>query len=135
MADNETHRTFEDILAQADGELGELCVHLRKMITGLHKQFVEIVWPTQKIVSYGVGPKKMTEHYAYIAVFKARVNLGFYHGATLPDPEGLLEGTGKSLRHGQAGRPRGVQAQGREGSGPRRDRRAQGCVRLGRDSG
>lgn len=103
MADNETHGTFEDILAQADGELGELCVHLRKMITGLHKQFVEIAWPTQKIVSYGVGPKKMTEHYAYIAVFKARVNLGFYHGASLPDPEGLLEGTGKSLRHVKLG--------------------------------
>ena len=27
------------------------------------------------------------------------VNLAFSHGVELPDPEGLLEGTGKSMRH------------------------------------
>ena len=27
------------------------------------------------------------------------MNLGFYHGAMLPDPDGLLDGTGKRLRH------------------------------------
>jgi hypothetical protein len=27
------------------------------------------------------------------------VNLGFYQGANLSDPNGLLEGTGKMLRH------------------------------------
>ena len=41
----------------------------------------------------------MSEHYAYIAVHAAHVNLGFYHGAGLKDPAGLLEGTGKRLRH------------------------------------
>jgi len=41
----------------------------------------------------------MTEHYAYLGLQRAHVNLGFYHGAALPDPAGLLEGTGKSLRH------------------------------------
>jgi len=41
----------------------------------------------------------MTEHYAYIAVLGGHVNLGFYHGASLPDPAGLLEGSGKKLRH------------------------------------
>jgi hypothetical protein len=65
----------------------------------LHKEFVEIVWPRQKIASYGVGPKKMSEHYAYISVQSSHVNLGFYHGASLADPDGLLEGTGKGLRH------------------------------------
>tara|TARA_R110002096_G_scaffold12946_5_gene46033 strand:- start:1329 stop:1718 length:390 start_codon:yes stop_codon:yes gene_type:complete len=99
MAANETHGTFDDILAVADGELGAMCTFLRKLIASLHKPFVEIAWPRQKIVSYGVGPKKLTEHYVYIAVLKARVNLGFYHGASLPDPDGLLEGTGKNLRH------------------------------------
>ena len=36
---------------------------------------------------------------AYIGVQKSHVNLGFYHGASLNDPGGLLEGTGKKLRH------------------------------------
>lgn len=41
----------------------------------------------------------MTEHYAYIGVQKSHVNLGFYYGASLADADGLLEGTGKKLRH------------------------------------
>ena len=97
---NETHGSFEDILVAANGEpLASMCVTLRKLITTLHKQYVEIAWAKQSIASYGVGPKKMTEHYVYIAVFTSHLNLGFYQGGSLPDPLGLLEGTGKNLRH------------------------------------
>lgn len=35
----------------------------------------------------------------YIAPLKNGVNLGFYRGARLPDPDQLLGGTGKGLRH------------------------------------
>lgn len=37
--------------------------------------------------------------FAYINVLKAHVNVGFFHGAELPDPACLLEGTGKRMRH------------------------------------
>lgn len=37
--------------------------------------------------------------FAYVGAFKAHVNVGFFHGTSLPDPAGLLEGTGKSMRH------------------------------------
>ncbi len=37
--------------------------------------------------------------FAYVDVFKAHVNVGFFHGAELADPDGLLEGTGKFMRH------------------------------------
>jgi hypothetical protein len=37
--------------------------------------------------------------FAYVGVFKAHVNVGFFHGAALPDPAGLLEGTGRYMRH------------------------------------
>ena len=52
-----------------------------------------------RAATFGVGPKKMSEGYCYVMPLKERVNLGFYQGASLPDPQGLLEGTGKSLRH------------------------------------
>ncbi|MGH8225653.1 MAG: hypothetical protein ACRER1_05840 [Gammaproteobacteria bacterium] len=99
MATNETHGTFDDILATAKPELRVVCEALRRQITSLHGDLVEVVWPNQRIASFGVGPKKMTEHYAYIGVQNSHVNLGFYHGASLPDPQGILEGTGKKLRH------------------------------------
>ena len=37
--------------------------------------------------------------FAYVNAFKAHVNVGFFRGAELADPEGLLEGTGKFMRH------------------------------------
>ncbi len=37
--------------------------------------------------------------FAYVNAFTAHVNVGFFHGASLPDPAGLLEGTGKYMRH------------------------------------
>ena len=37
--------------------------------------------------------------FAYVGSFKAHVNVGFFHGASLPDPENLLEGGGKYMRH------------------------------------
>ena len=37
--------------------------------------------------------------FAYVGVFRAHVNVGFFQGASLPDPAGLLEGSGKYMRH------------------------------------
>jgi len=37
--------------------------------------------------------------FAYVAAFSAHVNVGFFQGASLPDPAGLLQGTGKRMRH------------------------------------
>lgn len=37
--------------------------------------------------------------FGYVNAFSGHVNVGFFHGATLVDPAGLLEGTGKWMRH------------------------------------
>jgi hypothetical protein len=37
--------------------------------------------------------------FAYVDAFSAHVNVGFFHGASLADPAGLLEGTGRYMRH------------------------------------
>jgi hypothetical protein len=37
--------------------------------------------------------------FAYVDVFKSRTNVGFFYGAHLDDPAGLLEGAGKNMRH------------------------------------
>ena len=48
--------------------------------------------------------------FAYVCAFTAHVNVGFFRGAELPDPHGLLEGTGKVMRHVKAGPDRDVDA-------------------------
>jgi hypothetical protein len=37
--------------------------------------------------------------FAYVNVFRAHVNVGFFLGAELADPEGLLRGNGRRMRH------------------------------------
>ena len=37
--------------------------------------------------------------FGYVNAFKDHVNVGFFRGAELPDANGLLEGTGKFMRH------------------------------------
>ena len=37
--------------------------------------------------------------FGYVNVFTSHVNVGFFHGASLPDPAHLLEGSGKRMRH------------------------------------
>ena len=37
--------------------------------------------------------------FGYVNVFNSHVNVGFFHGAALPDPAHLLQGTGKFMRH------------------------------------
>ncbi len=37
--------------------------------------------------------------FAYVGAYTAHINIGFFHGAFLPDPLGLLQGNGKRMRH------------------------------------
>jgi hypothetical protein len=37
--------------------------------------------------------------FGYVNAFTSHVNVGFFYGAELPDPAGLLEGNGKRMRH------------------------------------
>jgi hypothetical protein len=99
MADSETLGTFDQIIEGCDPPIAAIASALKARITAMHRDHVELVWPRMGIASYGIGPRKMSEHYAYIAPQTKYVNLGFYQGAALKDPTGLLEGAGKNLRH------------------------------------
>lgn len=105
----ETHGTFEEAIAQGNPQLQELARRLRALIAAIYPQAVEVPWPKQQITGYGIGPRKMTEHFCYIGVHKAHVNLGFYYGVELPDPAGLLEGTGQTMRHIKIKQPQQIE--------------------------
>ncbi|XAM00008.1 DUF1801 domain-containing protein [Phycisphaeraceae bacterium D3-23] len=62
------------------------------------KQAHVSVKPGWRCVAFGTGPK-MGEMVCAVIPHKAHVNLQLMQGASLADPEGLLEGTGKAVRH------------------------------------
>jgi hypothetical protein len=86
-------------LARTTDEARAIADTVRALVRSLDRDVVEVVWPHQGTVGWGIGPRKMSEHYAYLAVHPTHVNLGFYRGASLPDPAHLLDGEGKAMRH------------------------------------
>jgi hypothetical protein len=91
--------TFDELLAGVEPDLAAIARRLRAIIRTVDANAVETVRLGDNAATYGVGPKKMTDGYAYIMPMRGYINLGFYQGALLSDPKRLLEGTGKGLRH------------------------------------
>ncbi len=91
--------TFEDVIAGKSPDIQEISHAMRTMLADIMPGITEVPRGQQKIAGYGVGEKKLSGNFAYIAPFKKHVNLGFMYGADLDDPASLLEGTGKEIRH------------------------------------
>jgi hypothetical protein len=82
-----------------------LALASRALILDVFPRAVEVVWAQQRTAGYGTGPKKMTEQFCWLAPFSKHVVFGFYYATELPDPAGLLEGTGRLMRHVKIRRP------------------------------
>ena len=87
-----------DLLAPYDPRVREVAMRLRDVIVAVVPTAIEQVDPPAKIVGYGFG-RGYADLVCAIAPQRTYVNLMFANGATLPDPEGLLEGSGKRARH------------------------------------
>ncbi len=96
---NASPGSFDDLIRIAEPPLRSIMKHLRAVVLKVDPDACEVVHLGYRSATYGVGPKKMSEGYVYIMPHSRWVNLGFYNGVGLPDPKGLLEGTGARLRH------------------------------------
>ena len=88
---------WTDLLAQLGPEVTALVVAADELVRRADPDVVRVVWPHQRTVGYGVGPKKMSEHYAYVTTHARHINLGCNYGAHLDDG-GWLQGSGKNMR-------------------------------------
>ena len=90
---------FDDLLELAEEAVRPIVRALRETVLGVDPGACEVVRLGDRAATYGVGPRKMIDGYAYILPYKNWVNLGFYQGTEIDDPDGLLEGTGARMRH------------------------------------
>lgn len=91
--------TYQELLEVTEPPLRPIVEALRSMILEVDPDAVEVVRLGDRAATYGVGPRKMKEGYAYVLPYEQWVNLGFYQGVDLPDPDGVLEGSGARMRH------------------------------------
>ncbi len=60
----------------------------------------ELIYDAYNAVATGFGfTGRPSECFIHIAVYAKWVNLGFHRGSELEDPQGLLQGTGRLVRH------------------------------------
>jgi|ERR1700679_2287006 len=77
------------------GELGAIAQLWFKAMRKCGDEVRELLHDGCPVACLGDAP------FGYVNVFTAHVNVGFFHGAALPDPAHLLKGDGKFMRHVQ----------------------------------
>ena len=91
--------SFDDLLKDCKLEVKTIAQKLRKLVFEEYPEACEVVRLGDSAASYGIGLKKNSESHVYIMPKPSYVNLGFFYGSNLSDPNNLLEGTGKMMRH------------------------------------
>jgi hypothetical protein len=90
--------TLDRFLGLFPPEVRDLALQARELVQGALPGAIEVVDPPSKIIAYGYG-QKYKDLICAIAPTSSYVNLIFSRGVVLPDPAGLLSGTGKRARH------------------------------------
>jgi hypothetical protein len=80
-------------LNEHGGELGAMAREWFEVMRRCGDEVREILHDGCPVACLGDAP------FGYVNVFTSHVNVGFFHGAALPDPDHLLQGTGKFMRH------------------------------------
>jgi len=75
------------------GELGAIARHWFDVMRKCGDEVREVLHDGNPVACLGDAP------FGYVNAFTSHVNVGFFHGAALPDPARLLQGTGKFMRH------------------------------------
>jgi len=75
------------------GELGSIAHPWFEVMRKCRDEVRELIHDGCPVACLGDAP------FGYVNVFTSHVNLGFFQGASLPDPARLLQGSGKYMRH------------------------------------
>jgi hypothetical protein len=89
---------FAALLAGYSKDVQALARAARALILAVLPSAQEQVDPPDRLIAYSLG-SRMKDVVFTLMPLKAGVNLGVFGGATLPDPAGLLQGSGKRHRH------------------------------------
>jgi hypothetical protein len=92
-------------LSAFDLSVGELALALREMVLEEAPAAVEKLLRVYALVFWYSLTGKMPDAFVQVVVYPKGVNLMFNRGAELQDPDGVLVGEGKIIRHIKVRRP------------------------------
>jgi hypothetical protein len=98
MTDEPLEAQIDRLLGRHSAVVGATARALRSAVLEAAPESVEEVDFGNKLIAYGSSMKMRDLTFAIIP-HSAHVNLQLADGVDLPDPKGLIEGTGKRIRH------------------------------------
>ncbi len=84
---------IEAWLRERTGEMGEMARQWFEAMRNCGDEVREVFHDGCPVACLGDAP------FGYVNVFTSHMNVGFFRGASLPDPARLLQGAGKYMRH------------------------------------
>src|SRR5262249_43553950 len=98
MRATDNQREAEAFFAKSSPEIADIARKSRALVQRHLPEAWEKVYPKMNVIRYGTT-ERMSDLVFYINPRPEYVNIGLIRGTSLPDPDNLLEGTGKDLRH------------------------------------
>jgi len=88
-----------EMLSNRPRSVSETALELRRLISKLAPGSSELLYQTYAVSNVFTYTGKLGQAFLHVATYAKHVNLGFNQGSKISDPEGLLHGTGKLIRH------------------------------------
>lgn len=96
-----TPRELQEALRRFEPGVQELAAATRAFVLDVVGPCFEQIFPIKKLVSvlYSTTEKRIKDNICLLVIYRDHANLTFPYGVALKDPHGLLEGSGKAMRH------------------------------------
>lgn len=95
----QTELILRELMQDRHDEVVAAALAARKAVLKLAGECSELIYETYCISNAFTFTGKQGQGFIHIATYAKHVNIGFDRGTELEDPEGLLAGTGKKIRH------------------------------------
>lgn len=93
------HPDFQFFLDLKEQEVIDLFIDLRQYILDLYPDSNELLYHTHALTTVFSISEKLSDAFCMLPIYTNHLNLGFNKGMLLNDPNNLLTGTGKLIRH------------------------------------
>ena len=93
------HPDFERLLSDKPPPMQGRYRDIRRLVLQASPTCNELLYHTHALSSVYSLSDKLKHAFCHIPVYSNHINLGFNLGADLDDPDGILSGTGKKIRH------------------------------------
>src|SRR5580692_11092509 len=93
-------RQLLSYLAAYDPHISNLALALRAVVLEEAPDAIESIFKGYAVtIGFSFTGKPLKDGFCHVVTYLDHVNLGFNRGALLPNPNGVLQGTGKLIRH------------------------------------